>query len=151
MGVQCYNLCNPSPSKDLSVQDGTNTMALTGLSRETFVQYLGRIYEGSPWVVQRAYDAGLEPQHNDPEVLARQFNQIIVDASPEEKMSLILAQKELVSGDERGERLSGDAMLERASAGLDRCTPGKKRKPERVWYCPGRGAKHGAQTPERFE
>ena len=123
MGVQCYNLCNPSPSKDLSVQDGTNTMALTGLSRETFVQYLGRIYEGSPWVVQRAYDAGLEPQHNDPEVLARQFNQIIVDASPEEKMSLILAQKELVSGDERGERLSGDAMLERASAGLDRCTP----------------------------
>ena len=39
------------------------------MDRTTFVDTFGDVYEQSPWVAERAYDAGLDRQHDTPQEL----------------------------------------------------------------------------------
>lgn len=98
-------------------------MPLSDLSCPTFVQYFGGLYEQSPWVVERAYNAGLTPWHDSPEILARLFQQSINKASEAEKVALVCAQPELFGKEASAGLLSKEATIEQASAGLADCTP----------------------------
>ncbi len=98
-------------------------MPLCDLSREMFVQYLGGVYENSPWVVERAYNTGLTPGDDNPELLARQFQQSINEASEQEKLDLIRAYPDLAGKALTAGGLSRPAALEQRAAGLDQCAP----------------------------
>ncbi len=95
-------------------------MALCDLSRQTFVQYFGGLYERSGWVIERAYDAGLTPAHDNPELLSRAFQKSVANASEAEKLALVRSHPELVSADALS--LTQESSAEQASAGLDTCS-----------------------------
>lgn len=98
-------------------------MSLSDLSREMFVQYFGGLYEGSPWVAERAYNSGLTPAHDNSELLARTFQQAVEKSTAAEKLQLIrnhpdLGGKAAVTG-----KLTKHSSYEQRSAILDKCTP----------------------------
>ncbi|MFK8079692.1 MAG: 2-oxo-4-hydroxy-4-carboxy-5-ureidoimidazoline decarboxylase [Granulosicoccus sp.] len=98
-------------------------MPLCDLSRPMFVQYFGGLYEQSPWVVERAYNAGLTPQHDTPEVLAAQLQRAVDEASEEERLALIRSYPDLFGKDAIAGALGNEASIEQISAGLNDCTP----------------------------
>lgn len=98
-------------------------MPLSDLSRPTFVQYFGGLYEQSPWVVERAYNAGLAPQHDHPDALAKLFQRSIDEATDAEKLALVRAQYDIFGKEAIAGGLSQEASFEQASAGLADCSP----------------------------
>jgi len=89
---------------------------LNGLTRERFVKALGWIFEGAPWVAERALAHGpfasLEGLHAA--MVAE-----VQHASREEKLALLRAHPDLGVR----ARMSDASMKEQSGAGLDRLTP----------------------------
>ena len=89
---------------------------LNGLTRERFVEALGWIFEGAPWVAERAWAHGpfasLEGLHAA--MVAE-----VQHASREEKLALLRAHPDLGVR----ARMSDASMKEQSGAGLDRLTP----------------------------
>ncbi|MBX2882009.1 MAG: 2-oxo-4-hydroxy-4-carboxy-5-ureidoimidazoline decarboxylase, partial [Granulosicoccus sp.] len=98
-------------------------MSLTELSKETFVQYFGGLYEGAPWVAERVYDSGLTASNDDAESLAEAFETVVENSSLAEKLQLIRNHPDLVGRNALKRKLSDASKLEQASASLDQCTP----------------------------
>ena len=98
-------------------------MSLSDLSRETFVQYLCGVYEHSPWVATRAYNAGLTPDHDSPDLLAKAFEQSVDEATEEEKLALVRAYPDMAGKVSLSGKLSRWSAAEQMSAGLDQCDP----------------------------
>ncbi|MFK7860595.1 MAG: 2-oxo-4-hydroxy-4-carboxy-5-ureidoimidazoline decarboxylase [Granulosicoccus sp.] len=98
-------------------------MPLSDLSRQMFVQYFGAVYEQSPWVVERAYSAGLTLKHDKPEILARHFQRIVEEATDAERLSLVRSYPDLFGKEAIVGTLSKEASIEQASVGLADCTP----------------------------
>jgi len=98
-------------------------MSISHLSKETFVQYFGGLYENARWIAERTYSSGLTTAHDNPDVLARQFQKVVADATAAEKLQLIRHHPELVGKTVTAGHLSREAAHEQSSAGLDRCTP----------------------------
>ncbi|NND92231.1 MAG: 2-oxo-4-hydroxy-4-carboxy-5-ureidoimidazoline decarboxylase, partial [Granulosicoccus sp.] len=96
-------------------------MPLSDLSRATFVQYFGGLFEHSSWVVDRAYAAGLCPEHDYPETLSEAFRVVVEQATLGRKLALINAHAELCGTPASGARLSGESARERSDSGLDHC------------------------------
>ena len=97
-------------------------MTLNELSRQTFVQYFGGLYEHSAWIVERAFDAGLTLSHNDPDLLCKAFQDVLALASEEEKLGLINAHPDLVGNAGIAGELTEESTLEQGSAGLNHCS-----------------------------
>lgn len=95
---------------------------LNELSRAEFVARLGGIYEHSPWVAERAYDAR---PFGSIEELHRAMQAAMRAASAERQLALIRAHPELL-GKLEAAQLTESSRVEQASAGLDRCTPEQK-------------------------
>lgn len=98
-------------------------MSLSDLSREMFVQYFGGLYEKSPWVAERVYDTGLTSEHDDKELLAGVFQQVVDQSTAAEKMQLIRNHPDLVGKAAATGKLTRDSSIEQVSASLDQCTP----------------------------
>ncbi len=96
--------------------------ALNDATRDDFVLRLGSIYEHSPWVAERVYAArpyaGLDALHGA-------MQAAVLDAAPEEQMTLIRAHPEL-AGKLAATTLTESSRSEQRSAGLDRCTAEEK-------------------------
>ncbi len=101
-----------APSGPLSLAD------VGAMDRERFVAAFGALFEGSPWVAERAFAkrpfAGLEDLHGA-------MVGILRAAGREELLALIRAHPDLAGRAGLGE-LSGESAAEQAAAGLDRCT-----------------------------
>lgn len=97
-------------------------MSLSNLSRETFIQLLGGVYENSPWVAARAFDAGLTPAHDNIDLIRRHMQYVVAHASPEERFQLIKSQPDLMGKAALAGQLTRASALEHASAGLDNCS-----------------------------
>lgn len=97
-------------------------MSLDKLSRQTFVQYFGGLYEHSAWIVERAYEAGLTPVHNDPDFLCKAFQDVLASANQEEKLGLINAHPDLVGKAAIAGELTEESSVEQSSAGLNQCS-----------------------------
>ena len=59
------------------------------LSRADFVAAFGGIYEHSPWVAERLFDAGLTANDADPASLARRMAEVVNAAGYDKQMALL--------------------------------------------------------------
>jgi (S)-ureidoglycine aminohydrolase len=89
--------------------------------RAAFVDRLGHVAEGSPWVAERAWDLGPFPGH---EAVAAAFARVVRDAVAGEQLALIRAHPDLAGRAALDGDLTPESAGEQASAGLDRLTPG---------------------------
>lgn len=93
---------------------------INGLGKEAFVQELGGLFEGRPWIVAAAWSqrpfASLEAFH-------RSLCAIMYEASEGQKAALLSAHPDLVGRAALAGTLSPASTSEQAAAGLDRLTP----------------------------
>ncbi|MFO1349785.1 MAG: 2-oxo-4-hydroxy-4-carboxy-5-ureidoimidazoline decarboxylase [Gammaproteobacteria bacterium] len=93
--------------------------ALAALDRTEFVDFLGAVFEHSPWVAEVAWQsrpfASLAALH-------QAMTQAMRAAAPERQLALLRAHPELASKAALAGDLTRESAVEQASAGLDRCT-----------------------------
>jgi 2-oxo-4-hydroxy-4-carboxy-5-ureidoimidazoline decarboxylase len=94
--------------------------SLSAARRDEFVRVLGGIFEHTPWIAERAYEA--RPFRSVDE-LHRAMLAALAPAPREAKLALICAHPELAGKEAAAGRMTEDSMGEQAAAGLDRCTP----------------------------
>lgn|SRR5262245_58134660 len=94
------------------------TAILNELDRARFVDALGWVFEGSPWVAERAW-------HSRPfsslDALLDAMRTAVEAASREEQLLLLRAHPDLGTR----ARISAESAAEQSGAGLDRLTPGE--------------------------
>ena len=88
------------------------------LSRADFIAAFGGIYEHSPWVAERLFDAGLTAHDAD---LARRMAEIVDAAGYDKQMALLCAHPELAGKLAIAGSLTAESTAEQASAKLDQC------------------------------
>lgn len=93
------------------------------LDRAAFVARFGGVYEHSPWIAERAFDAGLGADADTPEGLARRLMEIVEAAPSEWRLALLRAHPELAGKLALRGELTADSTAEQASARLDQCSP----------------------------
>ena len=91
------------------------------LSRANFIAAFGGIYEHSPWVADRLFDAGLTTRDADPASLARRMAEIVDAAEYDKQMALLCAHPELAGKLAIAGSLTAESTAEQASAQLDQC------------------------------
>jgi len=91
------------------------------MSKRPFVELYGDIFEHSPWIAERAYDAGLTAAQDTAEGLHAAMVHVLSDATREQKLRLIQAHPDL-AGRLKLADLTSDSRSEQASAGLDSLT-----------------------------
>ncbi len=98
------------------------------LDRAQFLQLQGRVYEHSPWIAEKLWDAGLKPAHDEIEGLHRDLA-AIVDAAPRDKqLALLNAHPDLAGRLAMRGELTAESTSEQAGAGLDKCSPEEFRR-----------------------
>src|SRR5881296_3485931 len=85
---------------------------LNRLDREAFTAALAGIFEASPWVAERAWEA----RH-------RALCAVVADAADDEKLALIRAHPDLAGKAARAGALGAESSREQSEAGLDRLSP----------------------------
>jgi len=94
----------------------------TKMSRAGFVDKFGGVFEHSPWIAERAFDAELGPAHNSAvglhNAMARQFRK----SSQEERLNVLKAHPDLAGKLATAKRLTAESTAEQAGAGLDALT-----------------------------
>ena len=93
----------------------------SAMSRALFVELFGDIFEHSPWIAERAYDAGLTSGQDTAEGLHTAMVHVLSEASRGQKLALINAHPDL-AGRLRLADLTADSRNEQSSAGLDSLT-----------------------------
>lgn len=93
---------------------------INALPQEAFVQALGGLFEGRPWIVASAWAqrpfASLEAFH-------RTLCSLMFEASIGQQVALLSVHPDLVGRAAQEGRLSPASASEQAAAGLDRLTP----------------------------
>ena len=98
----------------------TTISEINALDRDGFVAALGPVFEGPPWIVERAWE---ERPFVDVTHLHERFR-AVMDAAPVElQVALIRAHPDLVGRAARAGSLTPASTGEQASAGLDRLSP----------------------------
>lgn len=93
---------------------------LNALDRDGYVAALGFVFEGPPWIVERAWAAR---PFRDIAHLHERLCAVMYAAPVEEQVALIRAHPDLVGRATRAGTLSPESTGEQASAGLDRLSP----------------------------
>ena len=89
---------------------------LNALNHDEFVRALGGVFEHSPWVAERTWNARPFP---DLDTLHSAMVRQVEQASPEETLALLRAHPDLGTR----ARMSSESVSEQAGAGLDQLTP----------------------------
>ena len=89
---------------------------LNALDRGPFIEAIGWIFEGSPWVAERAWDAR---PFADVDTLHQQMTLVVSRAVRDEQLALLRAHPDLGAR----ARMSDASVGEQARAGLDRLSP----------------------------
>jgi len=93
------------------------------LTQEAFIERFGGVYEHSPWVAERTWQAGINAKHTHIETLANSMATALNKATKDEKFTLIRAHPDLAGRAAIKGTLTNDSTDEQTSAGLDQCTP----------------------------
>ncbi|GLX70736.1 2-oxo-4-hydroxy-4-carboxy-5-ureidoimidazoline decarboxylase [Paenibacillus glycanilyticus] len=93
-----------------------NLATINELSKESFIETLGAIFEHSPWVAEETY--GLRPFGSVDELHDAMVN-VVLRATAETKLALFREHPDLATRIKIGEY----STLEQQGAGLDRLTP----------------------------
>jgi OHCU decarboxylase len=91
------------------------------MSRMVFVELFGDIFEHSPWIAERTFDAGMTTGQDTAEGLHAAMVQVLSQATHEQKQALINAHPDL-AGRLKLADLTVDSRSEQSSAGLDSLT-----------------------------
>lgn len=89
------------------------------MDKAQFVATYGDVFEHSPWVAERAFERGLNEQHDDPVRLAEHMGQVLSEASAQEQLEVIRAHPDLAGKAAAAGELTDDSSREQAGAGLD--------------------------------
>jgi len=95
------------------------------LDREAFVARFGGVFEHSPWIAEKAFDAGL-PQSLTAEGLHARMAAAMRSGSEAQKRALIAAHPDLAGRLARAGKLTVESTQEQASAGLDLLTDAER-------------------------
>ena len=95
------------------------TLRPSNMGREQFVQSFGTLYEHSPWVAERVWDAGIDQRFDVPGFLHEQFVQAVMDSGPMAQLNLLRQHPELGMAKAR---LEGHSLEEQRGVGLDQCS-----------------------------
>jgi 2-oxo-4-hydroxy-4-carboxy-5-ureidoimidazoline decarboxylase len=106
-----------SEDPEAFLKDALSAKPVTAKTREAFVVKYGHLFEHSPWVVERAWNAA--PFANAQE-LHRAFLRVLEEASDTERLSLVVAHPQLADKAALERGLTASSSKEQASAGLDR-------------------------------
>ena len=91
-------------------------------SQNAFVDAFGALYEHSPWVAARAWDAAKGVKFEGHAALLAAMREAVTRASRAEKLALLRAHPELAIKPAQGDKLTAHSSTEQRGAGLDRCT-----------------------------
>jgi len=94
--------------------------SLNALDREGFVAALGFVFEGPPWIVERAW---ADRPFRDVVQLHERLCAVMDEAPLERQVVLIQAHPDLVGRAARAGALTPESTGEQAAAGLDRLSP----------------------------
>ena len=89
---------------------------------ETFMDVFGGIYEHSPFIAQRAYEAELGPVNDTAHGLHFALRTQFRMAGDDERLNVLKAHPDLAGKLAAAERLTADSSAEQASAGLNALT-----------------------------
>jgi 2-oxo-4-hydroxy-4-carboxy-5-ureidoimidazoline decarboxylase len=104
----------------LTVSDRPAVLSLAEINRMSprdFRRVLGEVFEGSPWIAERALAARPFASR---EALHEAMERVVRDASREEQLALLRAHPDLATRAGRASALSAASRGEQAGAGLDR-------------------------------
>lgn len=93
---------------------------LSALPKADFTQALGAIFEHSPWIAERAWEA--RPFERT-DALHRAMVRVVEQADPTEQLALITAHPELAGREATAGTLTQASTTEQRGAGLDQCSP----------------------------
>jgi OHCU decarboxylase len=97
----------------------------SSMSKRLFVELYGDIFEHSPWIAERAFDAGLTTAQDTAEGLHAAMVHVLSEATREQKLRLIRAHPDL-AGRLKLADLTSDSRTEQSSAGLDSLTEAER-------------------------
>lgn len=92
---------------------------LNQLSRSTFIELLGSIFEHSPWVAEQAYQH--RPFDSVNSLQSIMFN-IVLASSTDMRLALIRNHPELAGKEADEGTLTADSQKEQSRAGLNQCS-----------------------------
>ena len=100
----------------------TTIATLNACEAADFVETLRGIYEHSPFIAERVWEAEMGAVHDSPAGLAARMAQVFRSASDEERLGVLVAHPDLAGKLALAKRLTADSTAEQASAGLDSLT-----------------------------
>ncbi|HRK23515.1 MAG TPA: allantoinase PuuE [Beijerinckiaceae bacterium] len=98
------------------------------LSRPLFVARFGGIFEHSPWVAEKAFDAGLGPETDTVGGLHAAMVKAMRAGTQSQQRDLILKHPDLAGKLHAAKQLTADSTAEQASAGLDHLTDADRKR-----------------------
>lgn len=96
------------------------------MDRDAFVARFGGIYEHSPFIAERVWDAEMGAVHDTPTGLAGRMAQMFRASGDDERLGVLQAHPDLAGKLALAKRLTADSTAEQASAGLDALTDAER-------------------------
>ncbi|MBY5667341.1 2-oxo-4-hydroxy-4-carboxy-5-ureidoimidazoline decarboxylase [Rhizobium leguminosarum] len=93
------------------------------MSREDFVSRFGGVFEHSPFIAERAYDAGHVTAPLTAAGVHASLTAVFRAASPQERLGVLSAHPDLAGRLAITGELTEDSRKEQSAAGLDRLSP----------------------------
>ncbi|MGO6966372.1 2-oxo-4-hydroxy-4-carboxy-5-ureidoimidazoline decarboxylase [Rhizobium leguminosarum] len=93
------------------------------MSREDFVSRFGGVFEHSPFIAERAYDAGHVTEPLKAAGVHASLTAVFRAASPQERSGVLSAHPDLAGRLAIAGELTEDSRKEQSGAGLDRLSP----------------------------
>lgn len=90
--------------------------AINKMDRATFTKTLGGVFENSPWVAQKAWDAR---PFDSMTQLHTAMVAVVEDASIDQQLALLRAHPDLAGKEAQAGKLTDSSTVEQASAGLN--------------------------------
>ena len=98
------------------------------MDRQAFVDTYGGVFEHSPWVAERAHDAGLGPANNTASGLHAALRTRFRLASKSERLDVLKAHPDLAGKLAAARKLTAESTSEQAGAGLDALTDDERER-----------------------
>ncbi len=96
------------------------------MNREDFIAAYGGVFEHSPWVAERAFEAELGPAHDSAAGLHAALCKMFRAASEDERFGVLKAHPDLAGKLAAARQLTGESTAEQAAAGLDALTDAER-------------------------
>jgi OHCU decarboxylase len=94
----------------------------SAMTRKTFVDVYGGIFEHSPWIAEGAFELELGPAHDTAMGLHNAMARIFRSATDAQRLSVLTAHPDLAGKLAAAKRLTAESTAEQAGAGLNALT-----------------------------